>query len=98
MIIIIWGSIYPIRGNLQIARSPAVIRCVAILVQGAEDHILHPVTIPVEAVTGSVNYTMVAALDGSTGADEIPTCGAGKKDFPDCRKGIRKVLVARRLS
>ena len=52
---------------------------------------------PVEAVAGCVNHTMVEAFDGSTRAGEVLTGGVGKKDFPDGREGIRKAPIARGL-
>src|SRR5262245_11847850 len=89
---------YPVGRNLQIAGSPAAIGRIAVIVQRAEDHVLHPITIPVEAVPGAVNNTMVEAFDCSTRADHVLTRGVGKKDFPDGREGIRKVPIKRRLS
>src|SRR5438128_5382841 len=89
---------YPVGRHLQIASSPAAIRRIAVLVQRAEDHVLHPVTIPVEAVASSVNNTMVEAFDGSTRADHILPGGVGKKDFPNGREVIRRVPIARGLS
>src|SRR5437588_596753 len=59
MMIVIWLGAYPVGRYLQIAGGPAAIRCTAVLVERAEDHVLHPVTIPVEAVASSVNHTMV---------------------------------------
>ena len=97
MMIVIWLGAYPVGRDLQIASGPAAKRRPAVLVQRAEDQVLHPVTIQVEAVASSVNYTLVAAHDGSTRADEVLTSPVGKKDFPDGREGIRKVSIARGL-
>src|SRR5260370_11552812 len=81
---------YPVGRNLQIASSPAAIGRIAAIVQRAEDHILYPVTIPVEAVPSGVNNTLVEACDGSTRTDHVLTSGVGKKDFPNGREGIRR--------
>src|SRR5207247_6790380 len=59
MVIVIWLGVYPIGRNLQIAGSPAAIRRTAVIVQRAKDHVSHPVTIPVEAMAGTVNHTVV---------------------------------------
>src|SRR5258706_188640 len=59
---------------------------------------MHPVTIPVEAVAGGVNNTMVVAHDGSTRADGVLANAVGKKDFPDGREGISSLPIARGLS
>src|SRR5260370_38951487 len=79
------------------ASGQATIRRPAVLVSRAEDHVLHPGTIQVEAVASSVNHTMVETFDGSTRADVVLTGGGGKKEFPDGREGIRRVPIARGL-
>src|SRR5436309_2934417 len=89
---------YPVGRVLQIASGPAAIGRTTVLVQRAEDHILHPATIQVEAVAGSVNHTLVEADDGSTRAGHILTGVVGQKDFPHGREGISSVPVAGRLS
>src|SRR5260370_18630726 len=89
---------YPVGRNLQIASSPAAIGRIAAIVQRAEDHILYPVTIPVEAVPSGVNNTLVEACDGSTRTDHVLTSGVGKKDFPNGREGIRRIPITWGLS
>src|SRR6266704_3219057 len=89
---------YPVGRNLQIASCPAAIRRTAAIVQRAEDHVLYPVTIPVEAVPSGVNNTLVEACDGSTRTDHILTNGVGKKDFPNGREGIRRISITWGLS
>src|SRR5260370_29058633 len=89
---------YPVGRNLQIASSPAAIGRIAAIVQRAEDHILYPVTIPVEAVPSGVNNTLVEACDGSTRTDHVLTSGVGKKDFPNGPKGIRRIPITLGLS
>src|SRR5713226_1854048 len=97
MMIVIWPGSYPVGRDLQIASGPAAIRRTAFLVQRAEDQVLHPVTIPVEAVASRVNHTLVEACDGRPRADHVLTSLVGKKDFPNGREGIRRVAIARRL-
>src|SRR5436190_14433387 len=97
MMKVTWLVIYPVGRDLQIASSPAAIRCTAVIVQRAEDQVVHPAPIPVEAVTSSVNNTLVAASDGSTRAGAVSTSCVGKKDFPNGREGIRRVPIARGL-
>src|SRR5438034_2948419 len=97
MMKVVWLGVYPVRGNLQIAGGPAAIRRNTVLIQRAEDDILHPVTIPVEAVPSSVNNTLVDASHGSTRADEVLTSGIAKKDFPNGRERIRRVPIERGL-
>src|SRR6266699_2570244 len=80
---------YPVGRNLQIASCPAAIRRTAAIVQRAEDHVLYPVTIPVEAVPSGVNNTLVEACDGSTRTDHILTNG---------REGIRRISITWGLS
>src|SRR6266702_1080219 len=96
--IVIWLGMYPVGRNLQIASGPAAVRRTAILVQRAEDHVLYPVTIPVEAVASRVNHTLIETFDGSTRADHVLTRGVAKKDFPHGREGISRILIARGLS
>src|SRR6266851_1557903 len=62
-------GIYPFGRNVQVARGPTAIRRAALIVERAEDHVMHPVTIPVEAVTSRINHIMVEAYHGSAGAD-----------------------------
>src|SRR5215472_8235355 len=97
MMKIVCFGVYPVRRNLQIAGDPAAIRRTAVLIERAEDHVLHPVTIPVETVPGSVNNTLVVASDGSTRADEILTSSVAKKDLPHGRERISRVSVERGL-
>src|SRR5260221_12525074 len=89
---------YPVGRNLQIASCPATIRRTAAIVQRAEDYVLYPVTIPVEAVPSGVNNTLVEAWDGSTRTDHVLSRGVGKKDFPNGRKGIRRISITWGLS
>ena len=84
---------YPFRRNFQVARSPTAIRRAALIVERAEDHILHPVTIPVEAVTSRINHIMVEAYHGSAGADHVLTGGVGKKDLPNGGERISRISV-----
>jgi hypothetical protein len=97
MMIVIWPGIYPVGRDLQITSGPTAIRRTAILVQWAENHVLYPVPIPVEAVASRVNNTLVEACDGSTRADVVLTRIARKKDFPNSREGINRVSIARGL-
>ena len=93
MMIVVWLGVYPVGRDLQIAGGPAAIRRTAVLVQGAEDDVVHPVTLPVEAVPSSVNNTLVEASNGSARAEEVLTSSIGKKDFPYGREGIRRVPI-----
>src|ERR1700682_348584 len=74
MMIVIWLGAYPVGRDLQIVSCPTAIRRTAVLVQRAEDQVLHPVTMPVETVASRVNHTMVEACDGSTRAGHVLTC------------------------
>ena len=85
---------YPVGRNLQIARGPAAKRRTAFIVQWTEDQILHPAAIPVEAVAGGVNNTLVEAYNGSTGAGHVLTGGVGSKDFSNGRERIRRFPIA----
>src|SRR3989440_5878029 len=97
MMKVIWPGVYPVGRGLQNAGGPAAIRRTAVIVQRTEDQVLHPVTIPVETVAGSVNHTMVEACDGRTRAGHVSTSGVGKKDFPSGGGGISWVPIARGL-
>src|SRR5712692_6893986 len=97
MMIVIWPGVYPVGRDLQIASGPAAIRRTAVLVQRAKDQVLHPGTIPVEAVASTVNHTLVEACDGISRADHVLTSSVGKKDFPNGRERIRRVPIERRL-
>src|SRR5216683_404443 len=88
---------YPFGRNFQVARDPTAIRRAAPIVQRAEDHVMHPVTIPVEAVTGRVNHIMVEAYHGSAGADHVLTGGVGKKDLPNGGERISRISIERGL-
>src|SRR5947207_13109004 len=94
MMIVVWFGAYPVGRDLQIAGSPAAITRVAIIEERAEDHVVHPVTIPVEAVAGGINNTMVEAYNGSTRAGHVLTGGVGNKDFSNGREGISRVPIA----
>ena len=83
MMKVIWPGMYPVGRDLQIAGGPAAIRRIASIVQRAEDHVLYPAAIPVEAVPSGVNNTLVEACDGSARADHVLTRGVGKEDFPN---------------
>ena len=98
MMKVVWFGAYPVGRDLQIAGSPAAIRRTAIIEERAEDHVVHPVTIPVEAVAGGVNNTLVEAYNGSTRAGHVLTGGVGNKDFSNGREGIRRVSIARGLA
>src|SRR5437588_585563 len=64
LMIVVWRVVYPLRGSLQIAGDPAAIACIAVVVKWAEDHIVHPVIVPIEAVAGSVNHALIGAAKG----------------------------------
>src|SRR2546423_6942016 len=97
MMIVVWFGAYPVGRDLQIAGSPAAITRVAIIEERAEDHVVHPVTIPVEAVAGGINNTLVEAYNGSTRAGHVLTGGVGNKDFSNGRERIRRVPISRGL-
>src|SRR2546429_6747235 len=93
----VWCRAYAVGRRLQIAGSPGAIRRAAIIEEKAEDHVVHPVTIPVEAVAGGVNNTLVEAYNGSTRAGHVLTRCVGNKDFSNGREGIRRFPIARGL-
>src|SRR3989440_11653931 len=97
MMKVVWFGAYPVGRDLQIAGSPAAIRRAAIIEERAEDYVVHPVAIPVEAVAGGVNNTLIEAFNGSTRAGHVLTSGVGNKDFSNGRERIRRVSIARGL-
>src|SRR5579885_3778997 len=88
----------PVGGNFQVARRPAAVGRFAAIIQRAEEDVAHPAAIPVEAVTGSVHHTVIAADNGGARADHILPGGAGQEELANGRKRILSVAVARRLS
>ena len=83
IMIIIWLGVYPLGRGFQIASGPAAIRRIAVVVQRAEDQVVHPFLTPIEAVASSVNNATIETSDGSARADDILTSVIGKKEFPN---------------
>src|SRR5437762_7169915 len=88
---------YPVGRDLQIASGPAAIRPNTVIVERAEDHVLHPATIPVKTVTSGINNTVVATNDSSSRTDRVLTSSVGKEDLPNGREGIRSFSIAWKL-
>src|SRR5581483_9618876 len=97
MMQIIGAGTDPIGRNLCLASGPATIRGITVVVQGAKDHVLGPVILPVEAVTSRINSTLVLADNGSPGADKVLAGRVRKEDLANGRKRISGFPAGRGL-
>ncbi len=97
MMQVIWHGVQPVGRDLQIARGPAAIGRIAVIVQRAEDQVARPAAAPVETVPSGVNGAAVGADNGGTRAGYVLACLVIEKDSPHSREGIRSVPGTRRL-